>query len=340
MRASKIFVATAMTAAIFVLGACSNSDEPEVVDLTKPIKLDMSLGSLTRATYDPERATFDDEDKIGLYVGTCQNNEQAGMPATDAPNSVRNVVFTKSSSASGGSASDWSGVIYWQSTTLYHTIYAYSPYNADLETNNRKISFTLNADQSAGTNYKDADYLWCKGTQTKADDNSHQVELEHKMSRIKIVLKADGSKDLTYADLKAMTLKILGTVKSKGTFDVAAGSIFADASNKDITDGLKPLRVEKDGNSTLSYYAIVLPGTEYANSAGFVSLVQADAGGGETTYLYSLGGTGGFTTQSGNEYVFTLTASKKGIDLGQFTIKAWNKLKDESGDAGMVVPVS
>ena len=344
MRTSKIFMAVAMTAATFALGACSNSDEPEVVDLTKPIQLDMSLGVVTRAAaYNPERQVFDEADAIGLYVATSSTNEKAAMStiAADAPNAVKNVKFTKDAlSTSNVSASGWSGKIYWQSTSLYHTIYAYSPYSEGLETSNRKIAFTLNADQSGGTAYKDADYLWYQSEATSANASSNKVDMGHKMSRIKIILKAEGSTDLTYAELKAMELTILGTVKSKGTFDVAVGEITADANGQaELTSGLTPLRVENDADETLSYYAIVLPGTEYGNNAGFISLAQTDAGGGTTTYLYSLAGDGGFSTQAGNEYVFTLTASKKGIDLGQFSIKTWGSGKGGNGDAGMVVPI-
>lgn len=333
MKTKKIFLLTMIAT---VLAACNDNNEPEPVDLARPIQLNMSVGTVTR-TFDPTRTEFEEKDAIGLYVATCKENSQADMSTIekDAPNGINNVKFTRNNAiSSGSSANGWEGNIYWQSTTLYHTIYAYSPYTENLETDgDRKIHFTLQADQSAGTNYKDADYLWYQSTQTLANNSANAVGLQHKMSLIKIVLTAAGSTDLTYEELKGMQFKILGSVKSKGTFDVQTGTITADETNENI-DELIPLRIENDGKGELYYYAIILPGTQYSRSSPFISLTQTDADG-ITTYIYTLGEE--VIALSGNQYTFNLTASKQGISLGQFTIEKWNDGTTQNGDAGMTV---
>ena len=79
MRASKILMATAMTTAIFAPGACGNSDEPEVVDITKPISLDFGLtATQTRVTIEDD-ASFETGNSIGIYMGEPQNDDAKGV---------------------------------------------------------------------------------------------------------------------------------------------------------------------------------------------------------------------------------------------------------------------
>ena len=328
MRTSKIFMATAMMAATFALGACSNSNEPEVVDITKPISLDFGLTTTqTRVTIEDD-AAFEAGNSIGLYMGKPQDTEVAG--ALGSLDKYNNVEYT----LGGGS---WSGdPIYWQNTAQYHTLYAYSPYDGTMNQNTTTIGFELKADQLDGANYKAVDFLWKSTEPVKARTGALPMVLAHKMSLIKVTITK--GKDMTDAELTAMGMVINAPddgIKAKGEFDLKTG-ICKAAANQTGTSALATVTPHRKGNV---FYAIVMPGTTFAKGDAFVTLTAPDA----TPYIYKLNisGASELAMVGGNKYEFTLKANKTGIELTQFTIASWGAgAGDGNGDADMVVPTN
>ena len=361
MRISRLVIALAMIAATVALGACSNENEPEVVDITKPIDLNIGVGSVTQTRVAIVNPTaFETGDAIGIYLATADKNVAPGETTSvaagiNAGKAVNNVQFTKTSNS-------WDGVIYWQNTSQWHTLYGYYPYDSSLSGTTTTKSVTVAADQHAqgtvgtagnvqGAGYKNADYLWAENTAVMASTNTQPMELQHKMSRIVIKLTAGNGLSDTELEALSSSLKIVnrnqkgeGNISVQGTFDIKTGTITADeqqAATKlaEIT----PYRVEtttaaSGGTATpkeYSYYAILLPGTSFTEKSDFVQLKAAD----ETTYLYKLGTSSALTLVAAKEYIFTLKANKTGIALDGFTIKAWeNVTSDADGNADMVVP--
>lgn len=328
MKKQQILFASAL-ALTLALGACTNDNEPQVVDLTKPISLDFGLEATTKVAIE-NPIGFDNGDAVGVYLATSDDQTQA---AINAGQPVNNVQFQ----LNGGT---WDGVIYWQNTAQWHTLYAYYPYDAALDGTQTTKAVSVQADQYSnnGQAYKAADYLWGVNRPVMATVSSQIIQLKHRMARI--VVKLSCGDDMAPEELQAIapSLKLLGTdIPTQGTFEVKDGSITADPSQDATTlSEVTPYSTRTaDGSGAYTYYAILLPGTQFANGAEFVSLTDTDG----TPYIYKLNA-GGNDLQlvAGNEYTFKLKANKAGIDLAQFTIESWtNNNVDESGSADMVV---
>lgn len=334
MKTSKMIVATALTATLFALGACSNSDEPNVVDLTKPIDLRMeSAVVVTRSLISEGATTFEAGDKIGIYLGAPGAD---GNPTGLTSGKYKNMEYTL-----GGQS--WTGApIYWQSATQKHTLYAYYPFAGTHGTApaDNKLPVSIAADQhaDAGKGYKAADYMW-KQAVVSPTNSAVALTLDHRMSLIKVTMTQGNG----FADLKevaALAPSIRGSIYKAGTWNLADGTIAPTTTGTDAThSAITPYVVDNSAAGTdasLTYYAIVMPGTLFGNGSEFVSLADADG----TTYAYklALAGGGDLTTKAGEYYHFTLTANKAGIALSSFSIGAWTAGPEENGDADMVVP--
>lgn len=327
-----MIVATALTATLFALGACSNSDEPNVVDLTKPIDLRMeSAVVVTRSLISEGATTFEAGDKIGIYLGAPADNDNPTAPASGK---YKNMEYMLDGQAWTGSP------IYWQSATQKHTLYAYYPFAGTPGTAaaDDKLPVSIAQDQkaNAGKGYKAADYMW-KQVVVPPTNSPVALTLDHRMSLIKVTMTAgDGFDELS--DVAALAPSIRGSIYKAGTWNLADGTIAA-ATADGTYDKITPYVVDKSADAaapSLTYYAIVMPGTLFSNGSEFVSLAADDG----TTYAYklALSGGGDLATKAGEYYHFTLTANKAGIALNTFTIGAWKEGTDENGNADMVVP--
>ena len=334
MKTSKYFIA--MTVAALALSACSNSDEPEVVDITKPIELSVTPAVVTTRSLISEGATsFEQDDAIGVYLGAPGTSASDEAPTALTSGRYKNVEYTY-----GGSS--WTGdKIYWQSGSYKHTIYAYYPFSGTGGTAVAadKIAVSIAADQTAngGKAYKDADYMW-KQAVVAPTNTPLTISLDHKMSLIKVTMKVgDGFKDLP--EVAALTPAIHGTIYKAGTWDLTDGGITATTEGGDASfASIKPYINDKssEGTASLTYYAIVVPGSTFSSNAKFISLTATDG----TSYVYNLKleGDGSLVTATGTYYHFTLTANKSGISLSSFNMAAWTPgTKDDNGKADMVI---
>lgn len=318
MRASKILVATAMTAAIFALGACSNSDEPEVVDLTKPIDIQASVSSVdTRAL--PGATGFASSDAIGVYVN-AGGSQDLGSAGQDS----KNVQYTFNASA-------WSAYngkpAYWQQVGDNY-VTAYYPY-ASTVPGGYALPVTVGKDQSLIANYTKCDYMFYGGSVT-ATNSALSFAMAHKMASIKVTLTAgDG---VTESELAAMTnVRLNGTEYFDGTMALTNGGVIAKGSEESAAD-ITPYK-HTDG----AYYFIILPGTEYAASTALFTIWNPSDE--NTKFVYKP--TGKFSVAAGNEYSFALKVNKGTISLSGITISPWSpQTGDNNGDANMEVTSS
>ena len=85
-----------------------------------------------------------------------------------------------------------------------------------------------------------------------------------------------------------------------------------------------------NGDGTLTYYALVMPGTVFEEDAKFFSLT--DAG---TTYSYDLNIDGGFTAGASQYCDIDLTVHRTGITLSGFSVGNWTSGATGSGSVTM-----
>ena len=308
------------------LAACTNDDG---VDMDRPIALNFSTdGVVTRATIAETGETFEAGDRVGVYLSTG-NTEAVSAIGTGA--AVDNEPFAKQS---GGA---WSGTLYWQNISQWHTFHAYYPYDAALNSStatNKAVSVVADQHKDSGAGYKAADYLWGVSAPTRATNNSLTVQLEHRMARIVVHLSPGADMTDAEVDELAPTLEIVGgTIPATGSMDVADGTIAASTVQdaKTLT-AITPYRTGGSGEYT--YFAILLPGSSFGRGDTFVRLVAPDN---TTYYAYTLNTTSDLTLESGRQYIFTLTANKAGINLDQFSITGWQTGGTATGGANMVV---
>ena len=327
MKTKQHFLLGAMAMGLAcTLGACQN--DGETVDLTVPIDLSFTPGVQTRAIIAETGETFEAGDRVGVFLSTADANQTAAIGQGAA---VNNEPFTRQS---GGS---WSGTLYWQNISQWHTFHAYYPYDAALNgTTVTTKSVTVVQDQHAGSGagYKAADYLWGVSQPTQATNNSITVQLQHCMARI--VVKLTPGNDMTNAEVDelATTLQIMGgTIPATGSMDVTNGIVSAStAQDAGTLTSITPYRTGSNGSYT--YYAILLPGSCFKRGDTFVRLVALDK---TTYYAYTLDTTSDLTLEGGRQYIFNLKANKAGIHLDGFTIGTWQTGSTTSGSVDMVV---
>ena len=308
------------------LGACQNDDG---VDMDRPIALNFSTdGVVTRATIAETGETFEAGDRVGVYLSTG-NTEAVSAIGTGA--AVDNEPCAKQS---GGA---WSGTLYWQNISQWHTFHAYYPYDAALNSStatDKAVTVVADQHKDSGAGYKAADYLWGVSAPTRATNNSLTVQLEHRMARIVVHLSPGADMTDAEVDELAPTLEIVGgTIPTTGSMDVTDGTVAASsAQGAGTLTTITPYRTGGSGEYT--YFAILLPGSSFGRGDTFVRLVAPDN---TTYYAYTLDTTSDLTLESGRQYIFTLTANKAGINLDQFSITGWQTGETATGGANMVV---
>lgn len=141
-----------MGMAALMLAGCNHDDSLRTVDLKTPINLQLSVeGPVVNTRADVAGNNFKTGDEVGLFLGTSETETAADFEAiTDSKH--RNVEFTRE-------ANGWDGTLYWQSTRDWHTLYAYAPYDKELETNGTTMAYTISNDQQDPADYAAADLL-------------------------------------------------------------------------------------------------------------------------------------------------------------------------------------
>ena len=301
MKMKTYLMAPAMAAAL-LLAACNN-DDTDQVDLSQPISLSFAPasmdGQMTRATIGITGASFEKGDRVGLYMdGT----------------GYANVLYTCQ-----GTGWTTSSLLYWPDAGSY-TFRAYYPY---METVTDAVS--LPDDQSTAEAFTQADRMWASTTRA-ATNGTISLTLNHQMSLIKLDV-TDGEA-ITLNEIKGMTPAILGDIPSEGTWDLQTGAVTFPTDGKTIS-GIQPYVVD-NGDGTLTYYALVMPGTVFEEGDKFFSLTD-----GGTTYSYDLNIPNGFTAGASQYCDIDLTVHRTGITLSGFSVGNWTSGATGSGSVTM-----
>ena len=309
MKKNLFILASAMAA--LALGACSNEEETHGVDLSKPISLDFRPAAVqTRATVGVEDANFVINDVVGVYVSssTLEGSDYA------------NIKFTYDNTK-------WiTKTLYWPNGTDSYTITAYYPFAGSENTAAATLSVSVPDDQS-GTAYTKADYMWAQKTSVTPTNDVIPFTLDHKMSLLKLDITASPNMGLGLSQINSMTPAILGSIPATGTWDLATGDITPD--DKSTThQSIRPYAAYV-ANQSLTYYALVMPGTTFKKGDKFFTLTDGE----DNTYSYSLNIEGGITAGEGKYVELDLTVTRKGINITSFDVGDWQP--DQSG-SGMV----
>lgn len=300
MKNNLFIMAGAMIAALS-LGACSE-DDAHGVDLSKPISLSFQPAAVvTKATVGVAAdASFDQNDKVGVYVDGAGYN---------------NVCFTNTNNV------NWtaSQTMYWPDASTY-TIRAYYPY---METVSNVV--TLPEDQSDKAAFTAADRMWADVSQA-ATNSAISLTLQHKMSLLKLDITAGPSMSLDA--IRQMKPAILGTIPSTGTWDLTTGEITFPAEDGSSVKSIEPYL--EDNGTSLTYYALVMPGTKFNQGEKFFSLKD-----GNTTYSYTLNITDGFTADASEYCDLDLTVHRTHISISGFNIGQWKEGTTGEGDVTM-----
>lgn len=301
MKNNLFIMAGAMIAALS-LGACSNEDDVHGVDLSKPISLSFQPAAVvTKATVGvAANASFDKDDKVGVYVDNAGYN---------------NVCFTNTDNGNWTAAQ----TMYWPDASTY-TIRAYYPY---METVSNVV--TLPENQSGKAAFTAADRMWA-GVSQAATNSAISLTLQHKMSLLKLDITAGPSMSLDA--IRQMKPAILGTIPSTGTWDLTTGEITFPAEGGSSVKSIEPYR--EDNETSLTYYALVMPGTKFTEGEKFFSLTD-----GGTTYSYTLNIEDGFTAGASEYCDLDLTVHRTGISISGFSIGQWKEGTTGEGDVTM-----
>ena len=309
MKKNLFILASAMAA--LALGACSNEEETHGVDLSKPISLDFRPAAVqTRATVGVEDAAFVINDVVGVYVSS----------STLAGSEYANIKFTRDNSK-------WiTKTLYWPSGTDSYTITAYYPFAGSENTAAATLSVSV-PDNQSGNSYTKADYMWAQKTSVTPTNDAITLTMDHKMSLLKLDITASPNMGLGLSQINDMTPAILGSIPATGTWDLTTGDITPD--DKGTThQSIRPYAAYVT-NQSLTYYALVMPGTTFKKGEIFFTLTDGE----NNTYSYTLNIEDGITAGSGKYVELDLTVTRKGINITSFDVGDWQP--DQSG-SGMV----
>lgn len=240
--------------------------------LKKQVKL--SLGLTTRVS----EASFDQEDKIGLYM--VYYNGTAPGTLSNSGNGADNVQFTYNGQWTSASP------LHWKDNTTHADFYVYHPYGSPY--NVQAYNFSLKEDQSSVANYKSSDFIWGKKSNASPADEYVTIQTSHIMSCM--IIKLAAGEGFTEDEIANGNPQIrLNGIKHGASINLTNGKVTA-SGNASTTIPLK------NGSE---WKAIIGP-----QEIGEQDLITVIVGGVE----YNL--KKGFTFNQGKKYTFTVTLSK------------------------------
>ena len=290
----KLFI---LAAAAVAFAACSNNEsDNQVQNPDNAIRLNASVGEITRAGNALLASQFESDMKVTVHVtDNAATNKKT----------YSDVVYT------------YDGTNWNPATTQYYpasgssvAIYAYYPANDGvMSTWGENNEFTVANDQSNDPAYKKSDLMYSNNITniTKASDASARtMNFSHKLAKLNVTLVAGdgmGNEELNNATI---TLK---DVICKGTFTPASGN-FAAAANEAANKS--DIIVATNAGNT-QHSAVVVP----QNMAGKTIEIQI----GEKTVEYTFPAEGStFATNTQNN--IELTLKNTGIEV-KSSISAW-----------------
>lgn len=315
-------------AAGLLLGACSNDNEP--TDNANGVAAVFTTNLDGRVQTRMADNQWAEDDAIGIF---SLNDEMDGVMIDDVEqhNNAVNLKYTRTP------AGAWDG-----GTTAFRfknpadatvNFRAYYPYTADADITDGAggkkegtIAFEA-TDQSLAGQVK-FDFLFADkdkdGNAPAGSKNSSNVNFQfvHSMTKIIIVLKADGS---SVTDLGTMEPTLKG-LKAKGTFSLANG-VAALASDAAVVDLLLSNQTETTNNTATqqSFVAIVPPQT--ASTDVYLTIAS-----GSDSYL-SARILSKKELTAGNCYTVTITVKKLELVVESSDITPWGSEFGDDSDA-------
>jgi hypothetical protein len=313
-------------AAGLLLGACSNDNEP--TDNANGVAAVFTTNLDGRVQTRMADNQWAEDDAIGIF---SLNDEMQGVMIDDVEqsNNAVNLKYTRSSNVWDGGTTAFRFKNPADATVTFR---AYYPYTADADITDGAggkkegtIAFEA-TDQSLAGQVK-FDFLFAdkdgEGKESAGSKNSPNVNFQfaHSMTKIIIVLKADGS---SVKDLGTMAPTLKG-LKAKGTFSLANG-VAALAGDAKVVDLLLSNQTETTNTDTQqSFVAIVPPQT--ASADVFLTIAS-----GSDSYL-SARILSKKELTAGNCYTVTVTVKKRELVVDSSDITPWAPGEDSNSDA-------
>ena len=242
---------------------------------------------------------FENGDQVGIFVVDNVNGTPGTLNATG--NHASNVKFTYSSTGNTWSPTVGSE-IYWNDSKTKIDIYSYYPYSNSVGSVT-EYSFSVNSDQSSGSNYYKSDFLWAKAANVTAQTSPVNLYFGHRLS--KVVLTTTVGDGFTSEEYNSTTksMQLLGT-KLSSTINLSTGIATATGSTGTIT----PI------NSGNTYSAIVVPQTLDPGT----TFIKMTVNGVEYSYALNI------TFEANKQYNISVKVSKNRIDAVINGITAWD----------------
>lgn len=284
-------------AAALALAACSNDDEP-VNNGPVAVQITATIGesTLTRAS----NTSWAENDKIGIT--TFRDNEQG-----DNESKYVNMEYT-TINADGVFTGE---PMYFQDKTKPVDFIAYYPFTGNQGTAPGTITAKTSAANQTDKTQPKIDFLYDHRKSIKGDNPKVNFVFSHRMSKLTFTFKngtgADVSKITSYA-IEGLTLT--------GSFDPATGT--ATASGDAATLTMDNVTVANE----VSVPSLIIFPQETGNKTVMLHIYTND----NQHYACQLQFGGGEILCS-NDYQYTITVNRTGLDVEAATIAAWGEKK-------------
>ena len=201
----------------------------------------------------------------------------------------------------------------WKNATETASIYAFAPYGATPDAN-KKITFTVQTDQSSGT--ASSDLVAFKADGFKPDENlsgtsqAINIKLDHQLTMLNIALNYGYELTGKTYVVKAITVNAKPTV----VYNLATGAP-ESASGSAIN-----LTANTTGSNA---YAVIFPAQTIASNTAFVA-VTLTIDGTDRTFTYIVGAAEQHVFASGTAYTLNLRVGRDQISLAGISVTDWD----------------
>lgn len=282
-----------LAAAALSFAACSNNEsDNQVQNPDNVIRLNASVGDITRAATNIQSQAFDEDALINIEVTPSATNTTISK-VYKAGAAVGNV----NSLTPNGSETPFT----WPATgtVAIKAFYPSTVKSAD-------TSFSVQENQSTDANYKASDLMYATPIATQAK-TSETVGLTFNHALTKIIVNLTKGTGVTDDDIAGCTVK----VNAKKSANISSGqwTSATDDAAVDITMGI-------GANNA----AIIVPQSYVAN-ANFIT-IKTGNGDANHTKIFQLSAEKTF--QAGKVYTYNLTVNMSEITLQSTTINNWD----------------
>ena len=292
---NRIFLNIGILLSALAVTVSCGSDEAEQDVPVQPDKPDveekMQANVLTKAASSVVSTGVD----VGMYMQHYVDGKMVDLYA--AHNYVNNVRMKYA-------ADGWKSAepVYWYDESSLSDIYAYAPYQSDVE-DCRNMAVGVPTDQTSTEQLAAADLLWGRNLALNPTTSQISVSLNHLFAKVNVKITPEA--DFAEGELKASDLKVfINNVRCEGKLDLQTG---------DVTLSGDPQTVCARNNGDLSFTVIVMPQT-----LGFVNLIRVEWG--DVVYVLQRS----IAFDSHRSYDLTVSINKKeatGLNIG---ISGWD----------------